>query len=169
MSQLHSYRAPWGRSLKLMTLFGSVILIGIPLFSLSAPPDEKTARLIMLGIPLTILIGVLLFIIRSYELENGALKIRRLLWRTVIDLGALQDIEIKPNAMAGSIRTFGNGGFFSFSGLFKNKELGSYRAFVTDPRQCIVLRFPNRVIVVSPDRQNEFVAIVKDAVFKTRS
>jgi len=59
--------------------------------------------------------------------------------------------------MRGSIRTFGNGGLFSFTGFYRNRLLGAYRAFVTDPRQAVVLRFPKRNVVVSPGAPEEFV------------
>jgi hypothetical protein len=55
------------------------------------------------------------------------------------------------------MRTFGNGGFFSFTGHFRSKELGSYRAFMTDRRRAVVLRFPSSVIVISPERPEDFV------------
>jgi hypothetical protein len=59
--------------------------------------------------------------------------------------------------MRGSIRTFGNGGAFSFSGVYYNKRLGSYRAFVTDPRRAVVLRYATRKVVLSPAVPEDFV------------
>jgi hypothetical protein len=59
--------------------------------------------------------------------------------------------------MRWSIRMCGNGGLYSYSGFFRNKALGTYRAFVTDPHQTVVLHFPNRTVVVSPSAQEEFV------------
>ena len=53
--------------------------------------------------------------------------------------------------------TLSNGGFFSFTGYFRNKELGSYRAFMTDRRRALVIRFPASVIVISPERPENFV------------
>ena len=159
--QMHSYRAPWGTSLKIMSLIGAIILIGIPASSVILTQSGKTPQLVLSIIPLTILVGTLLFTIRGYELTNKILYVRRLLWRNKIELDNLKSVEMQPNAMSGSIRTFGNGGLFSFSGMFKNSTLGPYRAFVTDPKNSIVLRFPNRIIVVTPDQQQEFVAVVK--------
>jgi hypothetical protein len=61
----------------------------------------------------------------------------------------------------------GNGGFFAFTGYFRNKELGAYRAFMTDRRLAVVLRFPDRVIVVSPDRPEDFVSAI--SLYASRS
>lgn len=55
------------------------------------------------------------------------------------------------------LRLCGNGGLFSFSGWFRNRALGVYRAFVTDPHRTVVLRYPRRPIVLSPSSPEEFV------------
>ena len=69
--------------------------------------------------------------------------------------------------MANSWRTWGNGGFFSFSGHFVNTALNRYRAFVTDLSRTVVLDTPRGVLVVSPDAPQEFVAAVTDSTRKT--
>jgi Bacterial PH domain len=70
----------------------------------------------------------------------------------------LESARIEPNAMRSSIRTFGNGGFFSFSGFYWNKALGVYRAFVTDPRRAVVLRYSSkRTVVLSPVSPQDFI------------
>jgi hypothetical protein len=56
-----------------------------------------------------------------------------------------------------SLRTFGNGGAFSFTGFYYNKRLRSYRAYVTDPRRSVVLRYTNRRVVLSPAAPEDFV------------
>ena len=65
--------------------------------------------------------------------------------------------RISPDAMRRSLRTFGNGGVFGFTGWFYNSRLGRYRAWVTDPKRAVVLVFPDRTIVVSPGRPHLFV------------
>jgi len=59
--------------------------------------------------------------------------------------------------MRGSIRLFGNGGLFSFSGFFRNQALGIYRAYVTDPALTVVLVFAERTLVISPVQPEAFV------------
>ncbi len=58
--------------------------------------------------------------------------------------------------MSKSLRTCGNGGFFSFTGFYRNKALGAYRAYVTDLHQTVVLRYSDRTVVVSPESPEEF-------------
>ena len=107
--------------------------------------------------PLVLVVGCALFTIRSYTLASDVLLIHRLFWRTRLPLVALQSARFEPRAMQWSIRTFGNGGFFSFTGFYRNKLLGAYRAFVTDPRRTVVLRYTGRTVVVSPHAPEDFV------------
>ncbi len=66
-------------------------------------------------------------------------------------------MTLDPDALRGSIRLFGNGGMFSFTGLFRSPKLGRYRAYVTDPARTVTLRFADRVVVVSPSDPAAFV------------
>ena len=111
---------------------------------------------------MVIFFGALLFTIRGYQISNNTLFVQRLGWRNSVDLSNLRKLEAKPNAMAGSIPTWCNGGLFSFSGKFKNKKLGSYQAFVTDNKNAVVMQFTDKTIVVSPGTPDEFVAIIKN-------
>ena len=95
--------------------------------------------------------------VRGYSIANNTLLVHRPFWKTHVPLRELRSVKFDPTATHRSIRTFGNGGFFSFTGYFRNKELGSYRAFMTDRRRTVVLRFPSSVIVISPDRPENFV------------
>ena len=57
----------------------------------------------------------------------------------------------------------GYGGLFAFTGWFRNKKLGAYRAFVTDLNRCIVIRLPKRTVVVSPNSPERFIEALKPA------
>jgi hypothetical protein len=98
-----------------------------------------------------------LFVVTAYELEGGDLLVQRLFWRTRLSLGGLTQAGFDPAAMQRSLRLFGNGGLFSISGLFSNRTLGRYRAFVTDPRHAVVLRLRDRVLVLSPANPGAFL------------
>jgi len=69
-------------------------------------------------------------------------------------------IDHDPAALTGSFGNYGNGGLLSFPGCFWNKTLGSYRAYATDWNKALVLKLPNRVIVVTPDKPDEFIKAV---------
>ena len=161
MNTESEFEAPWANSLKWMTLFSVVILAGVALIGLTSGPRESIIWIsaMVLG-PLAILAGSACFIIRGYVLTPNELIVKRAGWNTRIDLRDLQSTEIDPDAMAKSIRLFGNGGLFCFAGLFRNKKLGSYRVFATDPVRAVVLRFTNRTVVVTPHDPENFSAIL---------
>ena len=108
-------------------------------------------------LPLGVILVCGLFMVRGYSIANDTLLVHRPFWKTQVSLRELRSVKFDPTATHRSIRTFGNGGFFSFTGYFRNKELGPYRAFMTDRRRAVVLRFPSSVIVISPDRPENFV------------
>lgn len=156
---MDTFPARWSGLLIGMTVAASLILVALTVW-LQVPLGTPFGMLVRL-LPLAILVGSVLFTIRGYELSGSELWIRRLWWSTVVDLGGLEAVAADPAATRGSIRTFGNGGLFSFSGWFRNKTLGSYRAWITDHRNAVVLRFPRRTLVVSPSDPAAFVERVK--------
>jgi len=106
---------------------------------------------------LVLVFGCALFTVRGYTVTGEAILVHRLFWVTRLPLKGLRSAQFEPNVMRRSIRTFGNGGFFSFTGFYRNKLLGSYRAFVTDRRQTVVLRYAGRIVVLSPESPEDFV------------
>ena len=157
------YDAPWGFSLKLLTITSSSILLGISIVSLYYYADNGEIWLFaMVILPLVIMLSSAFFIIRGYEISNGKLFVRRLIWDTEISLDKLQAIEVNPHAMKRSIRIFGNGGLFCFSGLFRNRQLGYYRAYATDPKSAVVLKLADNIIVVTPDNPAAFEIEIKE-------
>lgn len=156
--------APWATSLKATSFAGSAILIAVGYGIATAIPHNTRAlyaedfgMLIAWAPPLIGLLA-LLFVVRGYELAPGELRVQRLLWSTRVALAGLKEVRADPEAMTGSLRLFGNGGLFSFTGLFRSRTLGRYRAFVTDPKRAVVLTLARRVVVISPEDPEGFVA-----------
>ena len=153
------YEAPWSTSLIVMSVLTTVICLGAAAgawlsFAAKHPPGVLGC---VVFLPLVILFGAALFTIRGYSLSSDSILVHRLLWSTVLPRAGLQSAQVEPEAMRGSLRTFGNGGAFSFTGFYYNKRLGSYRAYVTDPRRTVVLRYANRRVVLSPATPEDFV------------
>jgi hypothetical protein len=113
-------------------------------------------------LPLCFAFGSALFTIRGYAITPDAILIHRLFWTTRLPRAGLQSAGAEPDVMRGSLRTFGNGGLFSFSGYFWSKALGSYRAWVTDPRRTVVLGFAQRKVVISPAVPEAFIRDLED-------
>lgn len=160
-----SFGAPWGKPLKVVSTFTVAMLLGITIVGFLTGPRGGVDGMIwftgMVVSPLLIVILSLPFAVRGYVLTRKALIIKRMGWYSRIDLQGIKDVEINPKAMARSIRTFGNGGLFGFTGLYWSRKLGSYRAYVTDFHLCVVLRLPKGIIVITPDDPQAFVRDLK--------
>ncbi len=163
MNSGNEFSAPWSTSLRLITLLSTGVLLSLPLFALVNNVGDMRFEfaIVIVLLPVTILVISAFFMIRGYEVRNNVLHIQRLGWRTTLDLVGLESAETDPEAMKGSIRLFGNGGLFCFAGKFRNKKLGSYRAFATDRKLAVVLKFRNKVVVVTPDKPVDFCELVK--------
>jgi hypothetical protein len=153
------YKAPWGRSLVVMTSLATIICAGVG-FGFLLYGAWIIGSLVLAIIPVCAL-----FTIRGYTITPDAIVVDRLFWQTRLPLDGLESVDARPDAMRKSYRTFGNGGFFAFTGCYSSKELGSYRAFVTDLKSTVLLKFETRTVVLSPNAPEEFAreieAIVK--------
>ena len=147
------YKAPWETKLKVLTGLFLTILI---LAGYVAATGFATVLII------SIIAGCALFVVRGYSVMEGTLHIHRMGWSKTFDLDTLKDIQVSPNAMVGSIRTWGIGGLFGYIGYFKNSALGNYRAYATDSENTVVMEFNNETVVVSPDRPDDFAEAVID-------
>ena len=160
---VHFDAAPWPTSLKVTSLVGTLLLVVVGYFAVEAIPHgtrvpfaEAFGTLIAAVLPLVAVIAAL-FVVRGYDLGAQELRIQRLLWSTRIGLAGLTGATQDPSLMRGSLRVFGNGGLYSYTGFFQNRAIGRYRAFVTDPKNAVVLRLPDRTVVVSPAKPQAFV------------
>jgi hypothetical protein len=156
------FHAPWSKSLIVASTFATLVCLGVSytLWRLLADASVGPLRFWLALLPLAIILICALFTVRGYSITNDAILVERLLWTTRVPLAGLKSVVFDPDATRESIRTFGNGGFFSFTGYFRNKELGSYRAFMTDRHRAVILRFLDRVMAMSPERPEEFVKAI---------
>ncbi|WP_395737844.1 PH domain-containing protein [Prosthecobacter sp.] len=164
MTHFH-FKAPWGRTLTIISLFTTLLMLGLA-FELSAglrmpefvslPESRTLGILLVLMIPL----GALPFIIRGYVITKDGILIKRLWWNTVLPFGEIQSAEVEPLALSSSFRTCGNGGLYSFTGYYWNRQLGHFRAYVTDLNRTVIVHMKNRTAVLSPDDPEAFARAV---------
>ncbi len=165
MLQRNTFEAPWSRSLKITTLFSCGILVAVVIAGTALKPVDSIAWDFSMKLaPLALIVITAFFSIGSYQIAGNQLVIQRLGWKSTIDLSNLQSAEADPRAMSKSLRLFGNGGLFCFAGLFTNKRLGRYRAFATNPQNSVVLRFPRRTVVVTPEEPESFVEAIEKSI-----
>jgi hypothetical protein len=98
--------------------------------------------------------------IRGYQLTKDELHVKHFGWSQRWRLRDLRDINVRPGALSGSVRTLGIGGFFGYIGRFRSSILGDYQAYVTDGSRAVVLRFAECTLVISPSDPAAFVSKV---------
>lgn len=156
------FDAPWSRLLTGVSILATAVCLGAGYAAWSAvmrtTGDRSTWWASLL--PLVVVGVAALFMVRGYTIERDSILVHRLLWVTRLSRTGLKSATHDPALISGGIRIFGNGGFFSFTGLFRNKQLGTYRAYMTDPARAVVLRYGDRVVVLSPGDPERFVSAV---------
>jgi hypothetical protein len=162
------FAAPLGRRVRLVTLLSVVIPAGIVLFALGLAltrPSPPVPLAILLLAPL-IIVGMVVAVgwfshVCGYRLTRDELVVLGRRRARRFALAGLMNAEAEPAALAWSVKVFGNDGVGAITGRFWNRRLGLYRAFVSDRRCAVVLRWPGQCLVVSPDRTEEFVREVR--------
>ncbi|MEI8039363.1 MAG: PH domain-containing protein [Verrucomicrobiota bacterium] len=156
------FTAPWETPLLLTTVFSVILLVGIAMIGLIViAPLALVWGLFVAALTLLPLAVAALCAIRGYELTPDSLYVQRLGWRSTLSLTTLRTVHVDPEATADSVRVFGNGGLFCFTGTFANDRLGTYRAFGTDRKRTVVLKFVERTVVITPGDPHGFVAKTK--------
>lgn len=161
------YSAPWGRSVRWITgliAFG-ILGLGVILTGLvSGRPGEQAGLGATFALVVLIFGATAVFSVRGYRLVPGGLEIRRPGWTTRISLSDLTQVERAPGMFRGFGIKLGNGGFMGFIGWFWTSSEGWFRAWVTDPARSVRLRLRDRVVVVSPDDPEAFLAAIHGSV-----
>ncbi len=161
MNQSLFFKAPWSPTVTIITGLTVLLMLGITLSLVRISIKQNFTMMFLAAmIPLLILLITALFSVRGYLVTNQTLQIARLGWFTEVPLVHLESAIYDPHAMNHSLRIFGNGGLFAFTGRFRNKKLGLYQAYATDPSLSVVLKFPKKTVVVTPQRPEQFVEVV---------
>jgi hypothetical protein len=150
-SCMDRFEAPWALRLRTGTALVSLVLLGLPFAMYSVQPEKGLLVPAIASVVACVLIALgALFIIRGYRLDANGLHVERLIWADRIPLDDLRAAWADHEATEKSTRLFGNSGFFCIAGLFRNRKLGRYRAYATDPVRAVVLELPRRKLVVTP-------------------
>jgi hypothetical protein len=130
-------------------------MLGIPLYTLITGFNGSAACTVILLFPIIWALA-LASMVRGFGLTKNQLIVKRPLWNNTfkLDPGA-KAYQKKLSSI--TIRTFGNGGAFSGSGYFWNKEIGKFRAFITDPSDGVWIETPEKTLLITPDNPDEFL------------
>ena len=154
----HEYSAPWSRGLRFATLFALLLLCAASVLAYHFGPHQLFSwRLFTVLSPLIPLILGILFTVRGYRATAQGIEIERFGWSTQLPLAQLLAVTADPLALAGSMRRWGNGGFFAITGIYSNPRHGRFRAWATDPSRAVVLRYADHTVILTPDDPARFV------------
>jgi len=146
------FRSSWD-----FLLIGMTFLISAALIALAFIGGIFSVIMAIVFISFGVFFGVY-----GYSLQPQELRIIRLGWSKDIPYNDIVDIEYSPDAMMGSLRKFGIGGFFSYYGMFKNRVLGDYKAYATHRKKTVVITIKSgKKIVVTPSDPERFVEELK--------
>lgn len=158
MEPVIHFKAPWSVGLKRISIVSiSLLAIATLIGVLAWRQTGEPAALIAIVLPPMIVLLCACNIVKGYVLSGDAIVVERLGWSTRLSLEDLRGVGGDSEAMSSSLRLFANGGLLSYTGYFWNRKLGRYRAFATDPSRAIVLTYPKRKVVITPDDPQRFI------------
>lgn len=160
------FAAPTGVRIKVVTWVSFGIVAGFVIFNIVLAQYLPARKFWPVALaPLTgllILVPVWVFArIKAYRLAAGELVVVRVKRVNRFALAGLEAVEQDAQAMKGAWKTIGNDGLGAITGSFRSKRLGKFQGLLTDASRAVVLRWPDRTLVVSPERPGEFVAEVR--------
>ncbi|HMA62837.1 MAG TPA: PH domain-containing protein [bacterium] len=105
--------------------------------------------------------------VRKYSVDRQYLYIHKIIWRKKISMKNLIDVEKRTNLMESDFswkKLLKKKDFLSYKGQYKDKKVGSYEAYVTDPDHLVLLIFRDKKIAVSPQYTDRFIGFVRSFV-----
>jgi hypothetical protein len=159
--------APAGTRVRLTTLLTVVVIIMatavlIVMLPRDRHPPPLLVRIAIVGVaPVSMTLSWIAARIRRYRLVGEELWIE-LPFRTArFPLAGLVSALPDRDALRGAWKMNGNNGLGAIIGRFRSKRLGASRVFLTDPEHAVVLRWPDRCVVISPHQHTCFVETVR--------
>lgn len=162
--------APLGRRcLFPVVLVGAVMLFGVVgnviRVSMNPAHSEPGVRVIATFAPMLVLLGFvgafLLERSRSshFRIEGNALVICRKRY----PLEGLLSVERDRDVLRWAVKLWGNGGLGAIRGKYWSKRIGKFDALLTDTDHAVLLRWPGRVVAVSPSDPEFFMQSAREA------
>lgn len=101
-----------------------------------------------------------LFSVNGFTLQEQTLIVHRPFWNTEIELSPDVKAELEPDVKKGLFKTMGNGGVFGYTGGFRNRKLGNFKAYATNWGNAISMRSETKgfCIVVTPEEPEHFLS-----------
>lgn len=144
---------------------GTTSLFLCILATASAPPAAgllgraaPVARLLAIPAAAVAAVTVWGFAPAAYEVGNGQLCVRRHVFgsKTFAIQGQPKPLDRSALSLA-TVRLLGSGGMFGWYGLFWRRDLGGFRAYVTNRSLLVAVSTDQGLVLVSPADPAQFV------------
>ncbi len=155
-----------GARVRLATMLSIVIVIVLVASLFAAMMLERQAppwpAFGVIGVA-PLVVGAIWFTahIRNYRVTASELLVELPLRKARFPLPGLQGAEPDRDAFRGARKIVGNDGLRAITGRFRSERLGRFHAYVTDTERAVVLRWPDRCLVISPQQSSLFVETVR--------
>jgi hypothetical protein len=158
--------APLGTRGRITTsIIAATVLLALALaavLSLAKRPTLPWQGFITFGIALPVYAAVWYGTrVRRYRLTEDELLVERAFRTVRLPLAGLKEATHDRDAMRGAWKIRGNDGVGAISGRFWSKRLGRFNAYLSDGEHAVVLRWPDRCVVISPERHSFFIETVR--------
>lgn len=155
------FNIPWSNTVKIISWATSLLLIVIGYLTMA---KTKSLNNWLLAVFVVVLLLSIYFVLQapmSLKLSENKLTIRKLVGVKEIPFSDIEKIEPYDDYHS-DIRLMGNGGFFGYTGLFRNKELGKYTAFVGNYSQAFYIRTKSgKTYVISCEQREEVIERIR--------
>ncbi|HXQ79931.1 MAG TPA: PH domain-containing protein [Opitutaceae bacterium] len=163
--------APMGRRVVatmvfILAIISSAVAVNF-VFAFKALQTHATqmGRTLVVLTPLAgLLIALPLFFIRRSRAARFRIEENYLvLGRKRFPLEGMVEIARDPDVLRWAFRIRGEGGLGAIQGRYWSKRVGKFDAFMTDTEKAVVLRWPDRVVAVSPADTAFFIMCARSA------
>ncbi len=167
MRTMYEFGAPYGKSVKYITIFTVLFLAGMILFFLFMNRGiSYLSAIIFAFLAMGIIFFSYAFSPMSYTLNHKEIKIKRMIRSISIPLSGVKDVKFDPQVgNQRAVRLFGSGGLFGYYGRFRSSHLGVHYRYVTDTKRSVLI-YADKTYVISPDKPEMFVDLAKERINK---
>jgi len=162
--------APLGRRFILpFVLVGAIVVCGaganVVRVAMNPAHEAPGVRAIATFAPLLVLVGFVgAFLLEKarashFRIEGNSL----VLCKKRYPLEGLLSVERDSKVLRRAVKLWGNGGLGAIRGKYWSKRIGKFDAFLTDTDHAVVLRWPGRIVAVSPSDPEFFMGSAREA------
>jgi hypothetical protein len=158
--------APAGTWVRLVTVGTFVVVVAIMAAAVTRmlfePHPPPWPVVVSLGVaPALVVAFGFAASLQRYRIAGMKLQIERRFGKVRFSLEGLQSALPDREALRGAGKIVGNDGLRAVAGRFRSKRLGRFHAYVTDNEHAVVLRWPDRCLVISPQQHSLFGETVR--------